>query len=107
MAIYVEILIRAPMDALWAHTQTPELHERWDPRFSRIAYLPRSSAAEPQRFLYATRIGFGLEVAGKGESRGERDLASGARTSALKFSSADTRRGGRCSAIVEASTWTG
>jgi hypothetical protein len=23
MSIYVEILIRAPMDALWAHTQTP------------------------------------------------------------------------------------
>jgi DoxX-like protein len=91
MAIYVEILIRAPMDALWAHTQTPELHERWDLRFSRIAYLPRKSEAEPQRFLYATRIGFGLEVAGEGESRGERDLASGSRTSALKFSSADAR----------------
>ena len=91
MAIYVEILIRAPMDALWAHTQTPELHERWDLRFSRIAYLPRRSEAEPQRFLYATRIGFGLEVAGEGESRGERDLASGSRTSALKFSSADSR----------------
>jgi hypothetical protein len=91
MAIYVEILIRAPMDALWAHTQTPELHERWDLRFSRIAYLPRSSEAEPQRFLYATRIGFGLEVAGEGESRGEHDLASGSRTSALKFSSADSR----------------
>jgi DoxX-like family len=91
MAIYVEILIRAPMDALWAHTQTPELHERWDLRFSRIAYLPRRSEAEPQRFVYATRIGFGLEVAGEGESRGERDLASGSRTSALKFSSADSR----------------
>ena len=25
MSIYVEILIRAPMDALWAHTQTPVL----------------------------------------------------------------------------------
>jgi hypothetical protein len=91
MAIYVEILIRAPMDALWAHTQTPELHERWDLRFSRIAYLPRKCEAEPQRFLYATRIGFGLEVAGEGESRGERDLVSGSRTSALKFSSADAR----------------
>ena len=30
MSIYVEILIRAPVDALWTHTQTPELHERWD-----------------------------------------------------------------------------
>ena len=35
MSIYVEILVRAPMDALWAHTQTPALHERWDLRFSR------------------------------------------------------------------------
>jgi hypothetical protein len=28
MRIYVEILVRAPMDALWSHTQTPALHER-------------------------------------------------------------------------------
>lgn len=33
MSIYVEILVRAPMDALWSHTQTPALHERWDLRF--------------------------------------------------------------------------
>jgi uncharacterized membrane protein YphA (DoxX/SURF4 family) len=91
MAIYVEILIRAPMETLWAHTQTPELHQRWDLRFSRIDYLPRPSEAEPQRFRYATRIGFGLEVVGEGESLGERDLASGSRSSALKFSSADSR----------------
>jgi uncharacterized membrane protein YphA (DoxX/SURF4 family) len=91
MSIYVEILIRAPMEALWAHTQTPELHERWDLRFSRIDYLPRRSETEPQRFHYATRIGFGLEVVGEGESLGERDLASGSRSSALKFSSADSR----------------
>ena len=71
MSIYVEILIRAPMDALWTHTQTPELHERWDLRFSQIDYLPRENEAEPQRFRYATRIGFGLEVAGEGESVGE------------------------------------
>ncbi len=91
MSIYVEILIRAPMDALWAHTQTPELHERWDLRFSEIAYVPRSIETEPQRFRYATRIGFGLEVAGEGESVGQRDLANGSRSSALKFSSADRR----------------
>ncbi|MCM3871370.1 MAG: DoxX-like family protein [Pyrinomonadaceae bacterium] len=91
MSIYVEILVRAPMDALWAHTQTPELHERWDLRFSEIDYLPRASEAEPQRFRYATRIGFGLEVAGEGESVGEKDLADGSRSSALKFSSADPR----------------
>jgi hypothetical protein len=91
MSIYVDILIRAPMEALWSHTQTPTLHERWDLRFSRIEYLPRASETEPQRFLYATRIGFGFQVAGEGESVGERDLADGSRSSALKFGSADGR----------------
>lgn len=91
MAIYVEILVRAPMEVLWTHTQTPELHERWDLRFSRIEYLPRPNPMEPQRFRYATRIGFGLEVAGEGRSMGNRDLADGSRSSALTFSSADSR----------------
>ena len=50
MSIYVEILVRAPMDALWSHTQMPALHERWDLRFSRIEYLPRNGESEPQRF---------------------------------------------------------
>jgi hypothetical protein len=63
MSIYVEILVRAPMDALWAHTQTPSLHQRWDLRFSRIDYLPKPRDIEPQRFRYTTRIGFGLKSA--------------------------------------------
>jgi len=91
MSIYVEILIRAPIDALWTHTQTPELHERWDLRFSQIAYLPRANEREPQRFRYCTRIGLGLEVSGDGESVGERDLEDGSRSSALKFWSDDPR----------------
>jgi hypothetical protein len=91
MSIYVEILIRAPMDALWEHTQDPALHERWDLRFSTIEYLPRPDEAEPQRFRYATRIGFGIEVAGSGESRGERDLPGGCRVSSLWFGSEDPR----------------
>ena len=91
MSIYVEILIRAPMDKLWTHTHTPELHERWDLRFSRIAYLPRASECEPQRFRYRTRIGLGIEVAGDGESVGERDLEDASRSSALKFWSDDPR----------------
>lgn len=89
--IYVERLIRGSMDDLWRLTQTAELHERWDLRFTRIEYLPRTDPAAPQRFLYATRIGFGLEVAGEGESRGHRDGPSGARTSALRFWSADAK----------------
>ena len=89
MSIYVEILIRAPMEALWAHTQTPVLHERWDLRFSRIDYLPRAFDTEPQRFRYATRIAFGFEVSGEGETAGQRDLTDGSRSSALRFGSGE------------------
>src|SRR5438309_11922115 len=87
MSVYVEILIRAPMDALWSHTQAPALHERWDLRFSQIEYLPKSHESESQRFRYATRIGFGLEVSGEGETVGQRDSADGSSTSALTFRS--------------------
>jgi hypothetical protein len=98
MSIYVEILIRAPMDELWAHTQMPALHEKWDLRFSRIDYLAKSQAAGPQRFRYTTRIGFGFEVAGEGETVTQRDLTDGSRASALKFSSGEP-----CSIIREGS----
>ena len=91
MSIYVETLIRTPIETVWKLTQTPELHQRWDLRFSHIEYLPRDSATEPQRFRYATRIGLGLQVKGEGESVGERNLADGSRSSALKFSSTDPR----------------
>jgi len=87
MNIYVEILVRAPMDALWSHTQTPALHARWDLRFSRIEYLPRNDEAQPQRFQYSTGIGFGLEVSGEGETVRRRDSTDGSSTSALKFGS--------------------
>jgi len=66
MSIYVEILVRAPMDVLWAHTQTPALHQKWDLRFSQIDYLPKADATEPQRFRYTARIGFGFELSGEG-----------------------------------------
>ena len=89
MSIYVEILVRAPMDALWAHTQTPALHQRWDLRFSRIDHLPQAQDADPQRFRYTTRIGFGFEVDGEGETVGQRDLTDGSRSSALSFCSGE------------------
>jgi hypothetical protein len=87
MSIYVEILVRAPMDALWTHTQTPALHERWDLRFSQIDYLPKVHDTEPQRFRYTTRIGFGFEVGGEGETVGQRGSRDGSRASALRFGS--------------------
>ncbi len=90
MGIYVEIPIHASMDELWEKTQNPELHQRWDLRFSQIQYLPRQ-ADEPQKFLYRTRIGFTRKIDGQGESVGERDGGGGARTSSLKFWSEDPK----------------
>lgn len=91
MSIYVEIRIRGPLEELWKLTQTPELHEQWDLRFTRIEYLPRPDESAPQRFRYATRIGFGMEIRGEGESVGARNDADGSRTSALKFWSNDSK----------------
>ncbi len=88
MSIYVEVRIRHGLDDVWKHTQNPELHERWDLRFSEIDYLPRSGD-EPQRFRYETRLGFGLRIRGAGESTGSRNGSAGERTSALKFWSED------------------
>jgi hypothetical protein len=90
MSIYVEIFILGSMEELWAKTQEPEVHQRWDLRFSQIEYLPRQPG-EAQKFLYSTRVGAGLRIAGEGESTGERDDVSGRRTSALKFWSKDPK----------------
>lgn len=91
MSIYVEILIRTNMDELWRLTQTPEVHARWDLRFTDIEYLPRLDDSLPQRFLYRTRIGVGLEIAGEGETVGTYDDGRGCRSSALRFWSNDPR----------------
>lgn len=90
MPIYVETCIRCPLDELWRLTQTPELHQRWDLRFTSISYLPRPDESEPQRFRYATAIGFGLEIEGWGETVGRRE-GDGVRSSALRFGSRDWR----------------
>lgn len=87
--IYVETRINAELNRVWQLTQDPNEHERWDLRFTRIQYLPRTSSAEPQRFLYEARLGFGLNVAGTGESIGERAPEGGDVTSSLKFASDD------------------
>src|SRR5437660_3372206 len=89
--IYVEIQIRAPIDRVWQLTQTPDLHQRWDLRFSEIQYLPRPDPEQPQRFLYSTRIGFTLRIRGEGETVGEQSSADGQRTTALKFWSDDPK----------------
>lgn len=89
MSVYVEIRIRAPLERVWAYTQSPELHERWDLRFSKIVQVKSDTPLEPQRFSYVTRIAFGLTIVGEGESFGKRDLADGSYTSTLRFGSRD------------------
>lgn len=88
--IYVEIRIHGPLDELWRLTQTPDLHQRWDLRFTNIDFLPRPDPAQPQRFRYATRVGFGRRIEGEGESVGE-NLGPAGRSSALKFWSNDPK----------------
>ena len=66
-SIYVERVVDGLLNRIWKRTQDPDQHERWDLRFSEIDYLPREDG-EPQRFTYATSIGFGLGIEGTGES---------------------------------------
>src|SRR5688572_17110958 len=89
--IYVETFIRTTMDELWERTQNPALHQRWDLRFTSIRYLPRPDPSQPQRFLYETRIGFGLRIRGEGESVATHEGPSGVRTSSLRFWSDDSK----------------
>ncbi|MEU6097907.1 hypothetical protein [Streptomyces sp. NPDC047079] len=86
MGLYVEAFIRGDLDELWARTQDPAQHRRWDLRFTEIDYLPGAEGA-PRRFRYATRVLPFLTVSGTGVSAGERTRPDGTRTSALRFSS--------------------
>jgi len=88
LSIYVETSIQTSLDEVWRHTQTPELHERWDLRFSQIDYLGPADESGLQRFRYATRLGFGLAIEGWGETVGEM-TSECSRTSALRFGSED------------------
>ncbi|MDB6041011.1 MAG: hypothetical protein JWM99_4852, partial [Verrucomicrobiales bacterium] len=89
--IYVEITIEGSLDEIWHLTQTPELHARWDLRFTEIRYLARVDFNVPQRFLYATRIGLGLKIEGQGETIDTRTSETGERASSLKFWSDDCK----------------
>ncbi|MBP2584794.1 hypothetical protein J3A78_005272 [Streptomyces sp. PvR006] len=86
MGLYIETRVRADLETLWERTQDPARHQRWDLRFTEIAYLPRAEG-EPRHFRYATRVLPFLVVAGTGVSAGERHRAGGDRVSALRFSS--------------------
>lgn len=82
--VYVEIAIETDMDSLWRATQTPNLHEQWDLRFSSITYLPKKEN-DPQHFSYKRSLGFGQEIQGWGITVGSYDGKNGERTSSLHF----------------------
>lgn len=88
--LYIETKIKCDIEDIWKRTQNPELHEKWDLRFSQIKYLPKESQGSPQQFLYETRIGFGLRVNGLGESVISIEKENGIRISSLKFWSEKT-----------------
>ena len=98
MKLTADITIAADRDTVWENSQNPDQHVQWDLRFTDIEYVPKESPEAPQRFRYATRLGFGITVEGWGESVG----APGKQTSALTFGSDD-----RKSLITEgAGSWT-
>lgn len=82
-----ETFICAGRESVWRYTQSPELHKRWDLRFSDIDYLPRNGTDEPQRFRYARRLGLGIVIEGWGETTSRAQQ----KTSALRFGSADPK----------------
>lgn len=64
--IVVEAIIPASVETVWERSQEPDLHTRWDIRFSHIAYLPEKDERGFNLMDYRTKIGFGIEVAGIG-----------------------------------------
>ena len=89
MGIFVETVIRAPIEKLWQHTQDPALHQRWDVRFTRIEYLPKARDDEPQRFRYVRNVLPGLAVTGLGQTIADWSGRDGARASSIRFGSPD------------------
>jgi hypothetical protein len=85
--IYVETVIDADVDRVWAATQDPAQHVRWDVRFSSITPGPTDAdGSTPFRYVRRTPV---HTVEGTGVSIGERHGADGSRTSALRFATDD------------------
>jgi hypothetical protein len=90
--IHVETFIRAGIADVWHATQTPELHARWDFRFSSITFDgPPDDEQGVRRFRYTRRLAPGVSIHGWGETVGDRRRADGTATSALRFGSGDVR----------------
>ncbi|MET0304465.1 MAG: SRPBCC family protein [Microbacteriaceae bacterium] len=86
-AIYVRIVIGAPMERVWELTQDTDLHPRWDARFSSIRTV-ETLPSGATRFRYERRIPFHT-IVGTGTTIGERSRPDGTRTSALRFDTTD------------------
>ncbi|MGA1837935.1 SRPBCC family protein [Herbiconiux sp. 11R-BC] len=86
-ALYVETVTRADIETVWALTQDPVAHPRWDLRFSAIVPL-ETDARGRIRFRYERTLPF-HRIDGTGVSLGERARPDGARTSALAFTTDD------------------
>jgi hypothetical protein len=85
--LYIETKVNCDFDTLWTNTQDPSIHQQWDLRFTEIEYLPKNDPTDPQKFLYSTKVGFGIKVDGIGESVATKTKDNGESTSVLKFSS--------------------
>jgi uncharacterized protein YndB with AHSA1/START domain len=64
--IVVEAVIAAPVEEVWRRTQEPDLHLKWDIRFTTIRYLEELDERGFKKMDYRTRIGFGVEIYGTG-----------------------------------------
>jgi hypothetical protein len=85
--IYVEILVRAPMERVWKLSQDSDLHPRWDMRFSRIVPLHHGDEGTTE-FRYEFRLPL-HSIHGTGTSLGHRHRGGGQATSVLRFDTAD------------------
>ncbi|MEU8970436.1 hypothetical protein AB0D11_14335 [Streptomyces monashensis] len=84
MSLGIETHICADLDTVWARTQDPDAHRRWDLRFTAIEELP-GAAGEPRRFSCTARVLPFLTVSGTGHAADETDRTDGTRTSAVRF----------------------
>lgn len=85
--IYVEVVIRSSIERVWQLSQDPDLHPRWDLRFSRIVPIDRNSRGH-ECFRYEFKLPFHT-IHGTGTSQGHRHRSDGQATSVLKFDTSD------------------
>jgi hypothetical protein len=88
--IHVSVEIPAPIERVWAITQDPELHPRWDRRFDRIEILGGAIATGTE-MLYEKTI-LGVTILGVGRYQLHRPPSSGARAQSTFAFGSDDRR---------------